>query len=194
MEAKHMNQNLPIIVMVIIACAVIFAIIRSRKKQETTDHALLEGRFTTGHIVSVQRQTSFDRDRGNSDFKVMLEYREPTTGEVRLTRHEIDPKTPNLPLSITGARAGRMNLSALRRRTAEMKAYSSSLEAQGGSIDEVKEAMMERALEHAKADTGGLGAEADENGYHPLNEPAAVDVYLHVQAPMRNGIHLVFRK
>lgn len=189
-----MNQNLPVIVLVIIAFGVVAAIMRSRKKQETTDHALLEGRFTTGHIVSVKRQTSFDRDRGHSDLKVMLEYREPTTGEVRLTRHEIDPNTANLPASIVGARAGRMSLGAIRRRTAELKAHGSSLEAQGDSAEEVKRTLMERALEQAKADTGGLGADPDANGYYPLNEPAAVDVYLHVEGPMRNGIHLVFRK
>lgn len=151
-----------------------------------------KGVKTTGRVVSVKRQTGFDRDRSRIDIRVCVEYRDPSTGTNRTVRHKFNPRTPNVPDSITGVGAGIVNVGSIMKRHAEAKEYASRLAAQGHSKDEIKDAVMARAVEQAKNSTGEVGGEEDAEGYILLKEHVPVDVYLHHDAADGDWIHIVF--
>lgn len=156
---------------------------RSREAQEA-------GLKLPGRITSVKRQTDFDRERTRVDVRVKLEYFDPRLGEARTIPYILDRHTKNLPPQISGPGAGITDLGAIGEKGREMMQYKRELESKGSSKSEIKDALMQRALEQS---TKGAG-ETDADGYLMLTRPVQVDVYLNDgEANRENGIHVVFQ-
>lgn len=155
---------------------------RNREAQE-------RGIKLSGKITAVKRQTGFDRERTRVDVRVKLEYFDPRLGEARTVPYILDRHTKNLPPQISGPGAGITDLGAIGEKGREMMQYKRELESRGSSKSEVKDALMQRALEQS---TKGAG-ETDAEGYLMLNTPVRVDVYLNDGVTnSENDIHVVF--
>jgi hypothetical protein len=194
-EVAAVDQNILIgIVVVVITCALISIRRKKTKKVDLADEAITEGKYAKGRIIAVKSQSSFDRQRGRSDIRVYVEYAHPESGEVNTYPHRFSRNTKNVPTSITGEGAGVVDVGGILGKYSESKFYRAELESQGHSPSEIKQAVMERAMEQARGRSSDRIREADGAGYLPLKEPVEVDVYLHPEAPSGNGIHIVFRK
>lgn len=190
-----MDQSI-VVVVAVVAIAVIGGRILWRKKKylASSEEAIANGRYTTGRILAVKKQTGFDRERGRHNIRLYLEYDDPETDEKHVVKHVIDQHTPNVPHSIKGAGSGAVSLGAIKAAHAEAKEHHASLVANGYSEDQARQEMMDRAVEQARNSTGGLGGEADAEGYLPLKERVDVDVYLYDSKELVNDLHIVFRK
>jgi hypothetical protein len=190
-----MDQKILLGIVVVVILLGFISIHRKKaQKVNLADEAVTEGKYAKGRIIAVKSQSVFDRKRGHSDIRVYLEYAHPESGEVNVYPHHFSRDTKNVPSSLTGEGAGLVDVNGILEKRSESKFYRAELEAQGHSPSEIKQAVMERALKQAQGSTGDLGGVADGNGYLPLKEPIAVDVYLHPEAPSGNGIHIVFRQ
>lgn len=190
-----MDQN--IFIGIVAAIIVGFISLRRKKAQfkAQASDAVFNGRYAKGHIIAVKSKSVFDRgDRSPSEIRVHVQFLDPTTGELNTYPHHFSRDTENAPSCL--ARCGKEDVEAsgVLEKHSELKFYRAELESQGRSPVEIKQAVMNRAMEKAHGATGSVAVQADGDGYLPLKEPIPVDVYLHPEAPSGNGIHVVFPK
>ena len=182
-----MDQSVLLIAAVIVIILISFIVGRAKKAKLRAQIAevISNGRYTVGQIVAVLASSE-----ATSTASVYLSYRDPTTGNSQLVRHQINLNAENVPLSIRTTCSCIADLGDVRRNFSEMTAHRKELESQGYYKDEVDEMMMNLAEERSTLTVGG----PDKYGFVKLAEPVDVDVYLHDLAPTRDGIHVVFKR
>lgn len=191
-----MDQNIFIGIM---AAVIIIGFISLRRKKAQckaqASDAVFNGRYAKGHIVAVKGKTIFDRgEKSHSEIRVHVEFHDPETGELNSYPHHFSRDAENIPACLTRCGNEDVDAAGTVEKHSELKFYRAELESQGRSPSDIKQAVMERAMEKAHGSSGSVAVQADGDGYLPLRESIPVDVYLHPEAPSGNGLHVVFPK
>lgn len=152
--------------------------------------AQMEGLKVPGRIVAVKRQTYLDRtERTRFHVQIKLQYFDPAIGREVTTFYILHRHTKNMPPQISGPGAGITDLAAIAARHREMQTFRKQLVSQGHSADQIKQAVMGRAI--ALANEGPT--EVDSDGYLTFKTPVVVDVYVgNDRSGGERGIHVVF--
>jgi hypothetical protein len=152
--------------------------------------AQMGGLKVPGRIVAVNRQTYLDRtERTRFHVQIKLQFFDPDIGREVTTFYVLQRHTKNMPPQISGPGAGVTDLAAVAARHREMQTFREQLASQGHSADQIKQAVMGRAI--ALANEGPT--EVDSDGYLTFKTPVVVDVYLSSdKSGGERGIHVVF--